>query len=58
MSEEMKKDDLSAQHDENFISEQLDASKDLLAEELLHNVNYTPIGKLLKKIAQLPEVLQ
>ncbi len=58
MSEDMKKNDLSAQHDENFVNEQLSASKDLLAEELLHNVNYTPIGKLLKQIAKLPEVRQ
>lgn len=37
---------------------QLDASRDTLAEELLKNINTTPIGRLLKEIAQLPEIRQ
>jgi hypothetical protein len=36
----------------------LDASRDTVAEELLNNINTTPIGRLLKEIAQLPEVRQ
>jgi hypothetical protein len=40
------------------ICEQLDASRDMLAEELLHNINTTPIGRLLKQIAEMPEIRQ
>lgn len=40
------------------ISGQLDASRDLLAEEILANITTTPIGKLLRKVAQLPEIRQ
>ena len=40
------------------ISIQLEASRDVLAEELLNNINTTPIGRLLKEIAQLPEIRQ
>ncbi|MDO8302804.1 MAG: flagellar biosynthesis anti-sigma factor FlgM [Sedimentisphaerales bacterium] len=36
--------------------EQLDVSRDMLAEELLNNINSTPIGRLLKQIAEMPEV--
>ena len=38
--------------------EQLDAGRDMLAEELLHNINTTPIGRLLKEIAAMPEIRQ
>lgn len=34
----------------------LDESRDCLAEELLKNINTTPIGRLLKEIAQMPEI--
>jgi hypothetical protein len=37
---------------------QLDAEKDLLMEQILTNLNNTPIGQVLKKIATLPEVRQ
>lgn len=36
--------------------EQSGLTADLLAEEILNTVNSTPIGQLLKKIAQMPEV--
>src|SRR3989304_4838431 len=36
---------------ENFIDEQ-----DLLMEEILENINKTHIGKILKRIASLPEM--
>jgi hypothetical protein len=37
--------------DENLVAEQ-----DLLMEQILENINTTPIGQVLKKIASLPEV--
>ncbi len=40
------------------IVEHLDGDRDMLAEELLHNINTTPIGRLLKKIAAMPEIRQ
>jgi hypothetical protein len=40
------------------VTEQLNASADMLAEELLNNMNTTPIGRLLKQIAMMPEVRQ
>lgn len=30
--------------------------KDLVMEQILHNINTTPIGQVLKKIAMLPEI--
>jgi hypothetical protein len=41
----------SAKSDENLVAEQ-----DLLMEQILENINTTPIGQVLKKIASLPEV--
>ncbi len=32
------------------------ADEDLLMEQILENINNTPIGQVLKKIASLPEV--
>ncbi len=37
--------------DDNFIRD-----KDLLMEQILANLNNTPIGQVLKRIASLPEV--
>jgi len=37
--------------DEDLVTEQ-----DLLMEQILENINTTPIGQVLKKIALLPEV--
>ena len=40
---------------DSFYSE-LSADDDLLMEQILENMNTTPIGKVLKKVAALPEV--
>jgi len=40
----------------DFASENLVAEQDLLMEQILENINTTPIGQVLKKIASLPEV--
>ena len=40
------------------VVEQLDVGRDMVAEELLHNINTTPIGRLLKDIADMPEIRQ
>jgi hypothetical protein len=32
--------------------------KDLIMEQILDNINHTPLGQVLKKIASLPEVRQ
>jgi hypothetical protein len=37
-------------------NENLAAEQDLLMEQILENINTTPIGQVLKKIASLPEV--
>ncbi|MDD5326247.1 MAG: flagellar biosynthesis anti-sigma factor FlgM [Phycisphaerae bacterium] len=36
--------------------ENLVAEQDLLMEQILENINATPVGQVLKKIASLPEV--
>ncbi|MDD5011828.1 MAG: flagellar biosynthesis anti-sigma factor FlgM [Phycisphaerae bacterium] len=41
--------------DECFIEQNL-ADDDLLIEQILDNVNNTPLGKVIKRIASLPEV--
>ena len=38
------------------VSENLDPNADLFMEQILENLNTTPIGQVLKKIAGLPEV--
>ena len=45
-------------HTSQQIGEQLDASRDMLAEELLNNITATPIGRLLRQIAEMPEIRQ
>ena len=40
----------------NSANENLAAEQDLLMEQILENINTTPIGQVLKKIASLPEV--
>ena len=40
----------------NPANENLVAEQDLLMEQILENINTTPIGQVLKKIASLPEV--
>jgi predicted XRE-type DNA-binding protein len=37
-------------------NENLVAEQDMLMEQILENINNTPIGQVLKKIATLPEV--
>jgi len=38
------------------VSKNLAADEDLLMEKILENINTTPIGQVLKKIASLPEI--
>jgi len=38
------------------VDKSLAADQDLLMEQILENINTTPIGQVLKKIASLPEV--
>ncbi|RKY23083.1 MAG: hypothetical protein DRP62_06590 [Planctomycetota bacterium] len=38
------------------IDEDLRLDEDLVMEQILENINTTPIGQVLKKIASLPEV--
>lgn len=42
----------------NAPAEGLTADADLLMEQILDNINTTPIGQVLRKIASLPEVRQ
>ena len=42
----------------DFVSENLAEDDDLIVEQILENINTTPIGQVLKKIASLPEVRQ
>lgn len=38
------------------VNENLAGDEDLLMEQILENINTTPLGQVLKKIASLPEV--
>jgi len=38
------------------VNENVAADEDLIMERILENINTTPIGQVLKKIASLPEV--
>jgi len=38
------------------VNEKLTGDEDLIMEQILENINNTPIGQVLKKIASLPEV--
>ena len=49
-------EDLNAEN--GFCEESLAADSDLVMEQILDNINSTPIGQVLKKIASLPEVSQ
>ena len=40
------------------LEENLAPDEDLIMEQILKNINTTPIGQVLKKIASLPEVRQ
>jgi len=41
---------------ERIIGESVIPDEDLIMEQILENINTTPIGRVLKKIASLPEV--
>jgi hypothetical protein len=41
-----------------YFGEDLTADNDFLIEQILENVNNTPLGQVLKRIAALPEVRQ
>jgi hypothetical protein len=40
------------------VNEKLTKDEDLLMEQILENLNTTPIGRVLKKISSLPEIRQ
>jgi anti-sigma28 factor (negative regulator of flagellin synthesis) len=40
------------------VERDLTPDKDLVMEQVLDNINSTPIGQVLKKIASLPEIRQ
>ena len=40
----------------DFVEGNLTAKEDLVMEQILENLNTTPIGQVLKKIASLPEI--
>jgi len=42
----------------DFNNEQLVVGQDMLMEQILENINHTPLGQVLKRIAELPEVRQ
>ena len=42
----------------NIADQELTLDNDLLMEQILENINTTPLGQVLKKIASLPEVRQ
>jgi hypothetical protein len=48
--------DSNSRFEDQPVNENLVAEQDLLMEQILENINTTPIGKVLKKIATLPEV--
>jgi predicted XRE-type DNA-binding protein len=48
--------DSKSRFEDQPVNENLVAEQDLLMEQILENINTTPIGQVLKKIATLPEV--
>jgi len=42
----------------NPVGTDLSRDKDLIMEQILENINHTPLGQVLKRIASLPEVRQ
>jgi predicted XRE-type DNA-binding protein len=48
--------DSNSRFEDQSANENLIAEQDLLMEQILENINTTPIGQVLKKIATLPEV--
>ena len=41
-----------------YFGEDLVADNDIMIEQILENVNNTPLGQVLKRVASLPEVRQ
>jgi hypothetical protein len=41
---------------DELVSENLTQDEDIVMEQILHNINSTPIGQVLKQIAMLPEI--
>jgi hypothetical protein len=57
MSDSIRKNWIKGtQHNFDLFFSDLSADDDLLMEQILENMNTTPIGKVLKKVASLPEV--
>ncbi|MDD5064755.1 MAG: flagellar biosynthesis anti-sigma factor FlgM [Phycisphaerae bacterium] len=52
----MPRFDYNNSFEDQSAKENLVAEQDLLMEQILENINTTPIGQVLKKIATLPEV--
>ena len=50
--------DLNTDNNSGELSEEMLAEQDLLMEEIVNNLNNTPVGQVLKKLAALPEVRQ
>lgn len=48
--------DCNRQREIENLSQSLNENEDLMMEQILDNINSTPIGQVLKKIASLPEV--
>ncbi len=49
---------LNGDNNADEMSEEMLAEQDLLMEEIINNLNNTPVGQVLKKLASLPEVRQ
>jgi len=56
MADFTRNDWFTEQHNLKPVFDGLTADEDLLMEQILENMNSTPIGQVLKEIASLPEV--
>lgn len=57
-SEELKTQNLELEVDSVGLNRDFNIENDVLAEEILENMNSTPLGQVLMKIACMPEVRQ
>ena len=48
---------ITSQHSDWFV-EELAEDEDVVMEKILENINSTPLGKVIKRMASLPEVRQ
>ena len=46
---------INEEDDRHLIDDQLQADDDVLMEQIIENINNTPLGQVLNKIASLPE---